>query len=147
MNQVERAVINALQDGFPVVERPFAEAAESLGLGEEELLGCLETLLDERVLTRFGPIYHAERMGGSLMLAAMRVPAADFDRVAGQVNDFDEVAHNYERDHAFNMWFVLATESAEQMREVLAAIEKETGYRVYAMPRIEEFYVGLRFEV
>ncbi len=147
MNAVERTVINALQDGFPITERPFAETAEPLGLGEEELLGCLKTLLDERVLTRFGPVYHAERMGGGLMLAAMRVPAAEFERVAEQVNAFDEVAHNYERDHAFNMWFVLATESATHMDEVLAAIEEKTGLHVYTMPKIEEFYVGLRFEV
>jgi len=147
MNAVERTVVNTLQDGFPITERPYAEAAEAMGLSEDVLIDCLKALLDEKVLTRFGPVYHAERMGGGLMLAAMRVPAADFDRVAEQVNAFDEVAHNYEREHTFNMWFVLATESAEHLENVMAAIEKETGYRVYAMPKVEEFYVGLRFEV
>jgi hypothetical protein len=67
--------------------------------------------------------------------------------VATQVNAFDEVAHNYERDHEFNMWFVLATETAERIDEVLSEIERNTGYPVYNMPKIEEFYIGLKLEV
>jgi len=147
MDAIERSVINNLQEGFPIAERPYAEAAEKLGLTEEELIGCLAALLEKNMLTRFGPVYHAERMGGGLTLAAMRIPQRDFDRVVDQVNAFEEVAHNYERDHDFNMWFVLATESAGHLDEVLAAIEQKTGCRVYNMPKLEEFYVGLRFQV
>jgi DNA-binding Lrp family transcriptional regulator len=143
---LDRAIVNALQGGFPVCERPYAEAAARLGTSEEELLARLARLRADGVLTRFGPMYHAERLGGALTLAAMQVPAADFERVAALVNAHPEVAHNYERDHAFNMWFVLATETAKRVAEVIGAIERETGLRVYDMPKLEEFYVGLRFE-
>jgi DNA-binding Lrp family transcriptional regulator len=74
----------------------------------------------------------------------MRVDAADFDRVSGMVNAFPEVAHNYERDHAFNMWFVLATESPQRVDEVIEEIRSRTGYAVFNMPKLEEYYVGLR---
>jgi DNA-binding Lrp family transcriptional regulator len=147
MNDLERAIVNGLQGGFPICERPFLAAAERLGIGEEELLEGLRGLLDRGVLSRFGPLYHAERMGGSLTLAAMKVPAEDFERVAEQVNAFPEVAHNYARDHALNLWFVVATDQPERKDETIRAIEAATGLPVYDMPKIAEYFVGLRLEV
>ncbi len=147
MNELERTVINGLQGGFPLCERPFLAAAEQLGIREEELIDTLRNLLEQGTLSRFGPLYHAERMGGALTLAAMQVPEADFERVAEQVNAFPEVAHNYARDHAFNLWFVLATEKPERKAEVLSAIEAQTGYPVHDMPKIAEYFVGLRLAV
>jgi DNA-binding Lrp family transcriptional regulator len=147
MNDLERTLINGLQGGFPICERPFLAAAERLGLGEDELIEGLRGLLERGILSRFGPLYHAERMGGSLTLAAMRVPEADFERVAEQVNAFPEVAHNYARDHALNMWFVVATDKPERKDEVIRAIEAATGLPVHDMPKIAEYFVGLRLEV
>ncbi len=147
MDAVDRAIVNQLQGGFPICERPYAEAATKLGLTEDELMQRLDALLEKGTLTRFGPMYHAERLGGALTLAAMKVPARDFERVTAIVNGFPEVAHNYAREHEFNMWFVLATEAPERIEEVIGEIEKAAGYRVYNMPKLEEFYVGLRFTV
>lgn len=146
LDDTDRAIINTLQGGFPISTRPYAEAAEALGLGEQDLIDRLDALLHNGYLSRFGPMYHAERLGGGLTLAAMAVPEADFGRVAEQVNAHPEVAHNYARQHELNMWFVVATETPEEIRRVLATIEYETGYHVYNMPKQEEFFVGLRFE-
>lgn len=147
MNELERKIVNGLQGGFPICERPFQRAAEKLGVSEEELIDGLSGLLDQGVLSRFGPLYHAERMGGALSLAAMQVPNETFEEVAEKVNAFPEVAHNYARDHALNMWFVVATETPERHREVIREIEAATGLRVYDMPKIREYFVGLRLEV
>jgi DNA-binding Lrp family transcriptional regulator len=111
------------------------------------LIARLKRLLADGALTRFGPMYHAERLGGALTLAAMQVPESDFGRVADIVNGFPEVAHNYERRHEFNMWFVLATERPGRIGEVIREIEQASGLKVYNLPKQEEFYVGLRFEV
>jgi len=111
------------------------------------LIRRLKQLLANKLLSRFGPLYHAERLGGGLSLCAMQVPEAEFERVAEQVNGFPEVAHNYARDHQFNMWFVLATETLERIESVLEEIEQQTGFPVYNMPKEEEFFVGLKFEV
>jgi DNA-binding Lrp family transcriptional regulator len=147
MDAIDRAIINNLQGGFPVSDQPFANAAMALGLSEDELIGRIGRLLSDGTLTRFGPMYHAERLGGSLSLAAMQVPSDDFERVADIVNGFPEVAHNYARDHAFNMWFVLATEEPERIDAVIGEIERRSGYRVYNMPKLDKYFVGLRFEV
>ncbi|RTZ59818.1 MAG: hypothetical protein DSZ32_04675 [Gammaproteobacteria bacterium] len=76
----------------------------------------------------------------------MKIPPEKFDEVAAQVNEFDEVAHNYEREHALNMWFVLATETEHEKQQALRRIEQATGYPVYDMPKQSEYYVGLYFE-
>ncbi len=144
MDAVDKRILNVLQGEFPLSERPYADAAARLGLNEAELIQRLQRLLATGVLSRFGPMYHAERLGGALTLAAMKVPPDDFDRVAAIVNAFPEVAHNYARDHSFNMWFVLATETRERIADVIAEIERATGYRVHDFPKLEEFYVGLR---
>ena len=104
-------------------------------------------MLDAGVLTRFGPLFQIERVGGALTLAAMSVPEADFGRVAGLVNAMPEVAHNYEREHELNMWFVIATGSPEGARDVIARIERETGYEVIELPKLREYFVGLKLEV
>lgn len=145
LDHIDRTIVNNLQDGFPICERPYAEAAARLGIEETELLERLQRLLHDGALSRFGPMYHAEQLGGALTLAAIEVPAADFDRIAGIVNSFPEVAHNYAREHRLNMWFVLATERPERIASVIAEIERATGCHVYNMPREEEFFVGLKF--
>lgn len=146
MDDLDRAIINALQRGFPVSERPFRDAGERLGTSEEELLARLARLRADGTLTRFGPLFHAERLGGALTLAALSAPAARFDDVAAQVNAHPEVAHNYAREHRLNMWFVLATGAPERVPELLAAIERETGCEVHEFTRLEEFHVELRLD-
>ncbi len=147
MDDIDRRIINRLQGGFPISERPYHEAASELGIAEETLIERLQQMLDDGRLSRFGPMYHAEKLGGGLSLCAMAIPEEKFNQVAEQVNAFPEVAHNYARDHKLNMWFVLATENPERIDEVLDEIEAATGYKVYNMPKQEEFYVGLRFEL
>jgi len=117
-----------------------------LGLTEQALLARLQALLDNGTLSRFGPLYHAELMGGALTLAAVKAPPERFDEVTDIINAFPEVAHNYARNHALTMWFVIATETPEQIRSTLTAIEQQTGLTVYNMPKINEYFVGLKLE-
>ena len=144
MDELDRRIVNALQGGFPLCERPFQKTASDLRIPEEELLFRLAKLLDEKILTRFGPLYDAERLGGAFSLCAMSVPQHDFERVAQLVNAHPEVAHNYEREHRLNMWFVLATAFPAQIESTIRTIERETGYPVVNLPREEEYFVELR---
>lgn len=143
----DRKIINGLQGGFPVCERPYAEAAERLGLGEAELIERIGALVERGLLSRFAPLFNAEAFGGAVCLCALAAPEARFEAVAEAVNAHPEVAHNYARDHALNMWFVLATEEPARIEEVASAIEAETGLAVYCMPKLEEYFIGLKVEV
>jgi DNA-binding Lrp family transcriptional regulator len=147
MDDIDRALVNRLQRGFPIVERPCLQVAQELGLEEEELIGRLDNLLDQGVLTRFGPLYQAERLGGAYTLAAIRVPEADYDRIAGLVNAHPEVAHNYRREHAFNMWFVVAAVSAAAVARTLSEIERDATYPVFEFRKLREYLVDLDLPV
>ncbi|MDR2240847.1 MAG: Lrp/AsnC family transcriptional regulator [Zoogloeaceae bacterium] len=144
MDEVDRAIINALQGGFPICDEPYREAAERLGLTEAALIARLEAMLAANTLTRFGPMYQIERMGGAFVLAALAVPEADYERTAEQVNALPEVAHNYRREHALNMWFVLATETPAGIAAAIAKIEGATGLKVHAFPKLKEYFVEMR---
>jgi len=146
MDELDRKIINSLQGNFPIVDSPYQQIAEQLGIEESKLLKRLENLLSERILTRFGPMYDIQKLGGSFSLCAIRVPTERFDEVTAIINSFPEVAHNYERDHEFNMWYVLATESLQQIDKVNQSIENEIGLKVYNMPKLQEFFVGLHFD-
>ncbi len=144
LDDADRRLINGLQGDFPLSDEPFAEAAATLGVTEDELIGRLRRLLDRGVLTRFGPMFQIERMGGAFVLAALSVPEADFERVAGQVNALPEVAHNYRRENALNMWFVLAAETPEGIGQAIDAIETATGLSVFAFPKEREYFVEMK---
>ncbi len=146
MDDTDKALINYLQKGFPICESPYQLVSEQLGIPEAELLQRLQKLLDEGTLSRFGPMYHAEAMGGALTLAAIKAPEQQFDEIAEIINRFPEVAHNYQRNHDLNLWFVIATESSDRIQEVIQSIEEQTRLQVYNMPKCKEYFVQLQLE-
>jgi DNA-binding Lrp family transcriptional regulator len=144
LEPLDRAIVNRLQDGLPLVPEPYAPVAEDLGITTEALIARIARLRDAGVITRFGPFFDAAAMGGAFCLCAMAVPPARFDAVAEAVNALPEVAHNYERAHRLNMWFVLATETPAGITAAAGRIEVATGLEVLLFPKIEEFYIGFR---
>lgn len=142
-----RALINRFQGGFPIAGRPFHGVAANLGMPETVLIQTVRQLLDDGLLSRFGPLYDATRLGGAVTLAALSAPEGAYDQVAQVVNRMPAVAHNYRREHALNMWFVVASNHPEGIGECLDAIRAETGLRVYDFPKRREFYLGLWLEI
>ncbi|WP_254837996.1 siroheme decarboxylase subunit beta [Natronomonas marina] len=151
LDRLDRAVLNAFQGGFPVVESPFEPAAAALrdrgvDVTAEELLERVRELDEEGVLTRFGALIDAQEIGGAATLVAMHAPEERFEAVAEQVNAHREVAHNYEREHPhLNMWFVVSVADPDAVKRVLADIEAETGQETYNLPKREEFRVEAKF--
>jgi DNA-binding Lrp family transcriptional regulator len=137
-----RDFINRFQGGFPLCDRPFRVAAADLETEEATLIAAVQGLLADGNLTRFGPLYDAERLGGRFTLAAMAVPEGDFDRIARMLEASPEVAHNYRRDHALNMWFVLATPSDAGLQATIRRIQSATGLVVHDFPKLKEYHLG-----
>ena len=144
LDDVDRAIIAHWQGGFPLCEQPYAAVASTLGLTENALIERLESLLARRVLTRFGPMVQVEQLGGAFVLAALAAPESEFEVIAKQVNALPEVAHNYRREHALNMWFVLATETPAGIPAAIAKIEADTGLTVHAFPKEKEYFVEMK---
>jgi DNA-binding Lrp family transcriptional regulator len=142
LSQLQRDFLNRFQGGFPLTERPYLHVAPMLGTDEATLISTVRGLLDDGTLSRFGPLYDVERLGGRVTLAALSVPGRDFDRVAAIVNALPQVAHNYRRDHELNMWLVLATPGEEELRRTILRIGSLTGLPLYNFPKLREFHLG-----
>ncbi|MBP7485499.1 MAG: AsnC family transcriptional regulator [Aquabacterium sp.] len=140
----DRRLINHLHGGFPLCAQPYAEVGQQLGLSEQDVMARLDRLLHDGWLTRFGPLFQIEAAGGQFVLAALTAPENRFDEVNALVNAQTEVAHNYRREHALNMWFVVGAESPAQVLAVCDRIEALTGLTVWAFPKEREFFVELR---
>ena len=146
LDRTDRLLINRLQDGLPLTHAPFAAVAAETGLSETDVVARIAQLREIGAITRFGPFLDAEAMGGAFCLCAMAVPEGRFDEVMTLVNAHPEVAHNYERQHKLNMWFVLACERPEEIAEAAERIERETGLKVLRFPKLKEFFIGFRVE-
>ncbi|WP_339440814.1 Lrp/AsnC family transcriptional regulator [Pseudomonas proteolytica] len=147
MDELDRQLINRLQRGLPLVRHPWQAVAAELHSTPDELLDRLHLLLEDGVLTRFGPMFDIERLGGAFTLAALAVPESRFEQVAAQLNELPQVAHNYRREHPWNMWFVLACATCADLDRTLAHIHTITGLEVLNLPKEQTYHVGLYFPV
>ena len=146
LDTIDRLLINRLQDGMPLIHAPFAPVAAEAKIPETEVVDRIARLREIGAITRFGPFLDAEAMGGAFCLCAMAVPQDRFDEVVTLVNAHAEVAHNYERQHKLNMWFVLACEKPDDIAKAAKRIEGETGLAVLRFPKMKEFFIGFRVE-
>jgi DNA-binding Lrp family transcriptional regulator len=137
-------LLNDFQRDFPLCPAPVAELASRLGVGEKVVLGRLENLRREGKISRVGAVFAPKRIGAST-LAAMAVPPEKLEAVAATVNRFPEVNHNYEREHRYNLWFVVTAASEGRLQASLGAIEQAAGYPLLTLPLLEEFHIDLGF--
>ena len=147
MDELDRLLINRLQHGLPLVPQPWQALADELDSQPQILRDRVQALLDDGTLTRFGPMFDIERVGGAFTLAALSVPEERFDAVAEQLQGMPEVAHNYRREHAWNMWFVLACDTPRGVTASITYIERLTGLPVLNLPKEETYHVGLHLPV
>ena len=144
LSPLHKRLLNDYQHDFPLTARPYLAIAEALGVTEEEVMTALNTLSDENFISRIGPIIPPNQIGKST-LVAMAIPAENLAKVAEIINSFPEVNHNYEREHRFNLWFVVIASSDDHLQTVIQDIERQTGYKTMQLPLLDEFFIDLGF--
>jgi len=143
---LEKRLLNDFQHDLPLSATPFADLAEQLGVSENEVLSTVNKLQDEGVISRVGPVFTPNRIGVST-LAAMSIPCEELECVARIISAFPEVNHNYERDHEFNLWFVVTASSEEHLDIVLHEIEQHAEYPLMSLPMLEDYFIDLGFKL
>ncbi len=143
---LERRLLDEFQRDFPLTSRPYAEVARRLDVAEEDVLSALGSLIRRGAVARVGAAVAPHRAGWST-LAAMAVPEDRLDEVAGFVNGFEEVNHNYEREHRYNLWFVVTAVDEQRVADVLDEIRRETGLPVLDLPLEEAYRLDLGFRL
>ena len=143
---LEKRVLNDFQHDFPLSATPFSDMAQQLGVSEDEILSTVSKLQHDGVISRVGPVFTPNRIGVST-LAAMSIPEAELECVARIISAFPEVNHNYERDHEFNLWFVVTASSEEHLDIVLHEIEQHAEYPLMSLPMLEDYFIDLGFNL
>lgn len=143
---LEFSLLNDWQRDFPIVARPFAQLAEKVGADETAILAGLKRLQARGAISRVGAVLAPRRIGAST-LAALAAPAAEIERIAALVSARPEVNHNYQREHAYNLWFVATAADQAMLDRALRAIEAETGCAVISLPLEQEYHIDLGFDL
>lgn len=148
MDEIDLRILAALQESFPLAERPFLELAESLDMEEDELIRRVSRLKELGLIRRIGPILDLRRLGMSGVLVAMRVSPEEADSVSSVVNEYDEVSHNYLRpnESGYNLWFTISAPS-ERVDEIISDIKRRTGREMLVLPTIRIFKIGVKFDI
>jgi DNA-binding Lrp family transcriptional regulator len=146
LNDLERRLVKDFQHDFPLSPTPYADMAQRLGVREDEVMAALARLQAAGAVSRVGAVLRPNTVGVST-LAAMSVPVADLERVAALVNGYREVNHNYEREHALNLWFVATAPDSQRLQHVLDDIAARSGYEVLSFPLLEDYHIDLGFDL
>lgn len=145
-NPTELALIDRWQHGFPLVERPFEVVGRFAALGQDETIGIFRKMRENDVISRVGAVVRPNTVGAST-LAAMQVPCERLEQVAGIVSREPLVTHNYEREHALNLWFVITGASPDAIASTIARIRRRTGIEVVDLPMLQAYHLGLGFSL
>jgi DNA-binding Lrp family transcriptional regulator len=145
-SDLEQHLLNDFQHGLSLSPTPYADLADQLGVDEATVMEHLHKLQNEGVISRVGPVFRPNRVGVST-LAAMAIPGDELETVAAIVNNFAEVNHNYERDHEFNLWFVVIAADSDGLQAVLDEIEARSGYSVMDLPMLKDYFIDLGFKL
>ena len=143
---LHKHLLNDYQQDFPLSPTPFQDIAGQLGVSEAEVLAAFQVLSEQQMISRIGPVIAPNAIGSSA-LVAMAVPEQDVARVAALVSAYPEVNHNYERENHFNLWFVLIASDEAHLKQVIADIENQTGYKTMLLPMLADYFINLGFEL
>jgi DNA-binding Lrp family transcriptional regulator len=150
LDDLDKRLLNLMQGQFPIASRPYQHVASQAGMSEQEVLGRVQHLLDERIIRQVTPIFDTRALGYSSMLVAARVDPENPWRAANIINAHPGVSHNYLRNHDFNIWFTIATEpnsplGVDGTLEVLAGLAGAESVR--QLPTLKLFKIRMDLEM
>lgn len=147
MDRFEQSLLNDFQRDFLLVPRPYAEIGARLGISETRVILILRQLTASGKVSRVGATFVPGRVGAAT-LAAVSVPQDRLQDVAGMVSACPEVNHNYERDHHFNLWFVVTGPDERHVDTAVRRIEQVADCgRVLTLPMVEAYHADLGFDI
>lgn len=146
LGELEKHLLNDFQYDFPLVSRPYQQIAEKLGTSEQVIIDTLKQLQEQGFVSRVGAVFRANSIGAST-LAAMSVPESQLESVAAMISDYSEVNHNYQREHHFNLWFVVTASDEQVLNAILDDIEHRSGLPVMYLPMLEDYHIDLGFDL
>ena len=148
MDEIDKSILNEIQSGFPITQRPFKALGEQLNLSEDEIIDRVKSLKSEGIIRRIGGNFNSRNLDFSSTLCAARVPDEKLERFVEVVNSYKGVTHNYLRDNDYNVWFTVIAQERDAIEVCLAEISNKTGVPdILNLPSIKMFKIKVDFEV
>lgn len=149
LDPVDRELLQHIQDEFPLESRPFRTIGQRLGIPEREVLERLDSLHRKGILKHIAPILEMQKTGiKASTLVAMRVAEERIEEIAGIINEYPGVSHNYRRDNEYSLWFTIAESGEAQLRETIEEIRARSGVSkedMLDLPVVQRFKIDVRF--
>ncbi|MBI5232934.1 MAG: Lrp/AsnC family transcriptional regulator [Deltaproteobacteria bacterium] len=127
LDGLDTAILNRIQAGFLVVEKPYDEIGKAIGLSGAEVLKRVIRLKHAGVIRKVGPFFDPLKLGHSSTLCALDVPEERLEQTAAMINRYKEVTHNYLREGSPNLWFTVIACSTDDIDRILEEIAEKTG--------------------
>ena len=140
------ALLDRWQRDFPLVAAPFERIAAVQGSSEAAVLHEFARLHGEGSVSRIGAVW-GTGAGGAAMLCALAVPAARLVAVAAQVSAEPGETHNYEREHDWNLWFVVTGHDGDAVAATADRLDARTGLRALRLPMHRAYRIDLGFDL
>jgi len=146
MDDMDRKLLDVLQEEFPLAEMPFLEIGEKMGITGSEVKTRIERLKAKGYIRRIGPVLDAKKLGYRSLLCAAAVRPDIIEEFAYAVNAEPSVTHNYERDGAvLNLWFTVTMKTENNIDEFLKGIEDKFSIAIHRFPEKRTFKIRTRF--
>ena len=131
-NDRDVAVIRALQGPMAVVERPYEDAAEEVGMSVGEFLDHLGGMVERKLLRRVAAILYHRRAGFSANgMGVWRVPEDEILEVGARMAAVRGISHCYQRptypDWPYSVFTMAHGRSKEECDAILDRIADEHG--------------------
>ncbi len=148
MDHIDRKLLNEIQSGFPIAERPYKELGRRLNCSEAEILKRVRRLKEEGIIRRIGGNFDSQRLGFATTLCAAKVPPERIKGFVEVLNGYPEITHNYLRDHQYNIWFTFVAPNMKAIERCIGEIIEHTGVRkILNLPAVRTFKILVDFDV
>ncbi len=101
----EQMLLAAIQDGLPLVERPYEDIGKKFNLSEDEVIVRLKNLIDRGVIKRFGLIVRHHELGfNANAMVVWDIEDNDVDSAASRIIKHDFITLCYRRPRRLPDW-------------------------------------------
>src|SRR4051812_42708410 len=148
LDDLDRALLNAVQWDFPLVPRPYAEIGERLGTSEADVRARVQRVKDAGVLRQLSAIFDTRALGYMSALVAAKVDPDRVDEAAAVISDHPGVSHNYKRNHEYNLWYTLAVPPGEDFDAHLDVLHHDSkSLLTRKLPTLKLYKIGVKLDM
>ena len=147
MDEIDRKILNLIQEEFPLHKRPYAEIGRQIGIDETEAMERVQRLKDAGIIRRIGVVFEPKKLDYTSTLCGVHVEEEKLMEVVGAINSNPGVTHNYEREGDLNLWFTVIADETKEIDSFICNLERRFSIKIYRFPKKRVFKIKTYFPV